>query len=105
MIPGTKPLRQPPPWQQALAQVITDPAELIELLSLDPGLIEPARAAARRFGLRVPRGYVARMRRGDPHDPLLRQVLPLAEEDRPAAGFGCDPVGDQQAMLAPGVLQ
>ncbi len=43
------------------------------------GSSRPGRAAA-RFPLRVPRGYVARMRRGDPHDPLLRQVLPLAAE-------------------------
>ena len=37
-------------------------------------------APPRQFGLFVPRGYVARMRRGDPNDPLLRQVLPLGDE-------------------------
>lgn len=104
MIPGTLPLKQPPSWQRALARAITDPAELIRILDLDPALIEPARSAARGFGLRVPRGYVARMRAGDPHDPLLRQVLPLAAEDVSAAGFARDPVGDLAAMAAPGVL-
>jgi len=34
------------------------------------------------FGLRVPKSYVARMRKGDPDDPLLRQVLPLTKEHR-----------------------
>ena len=63
-----------------------------------------ARAAARLFPLRVPRGFVARMRRGDPHDPLLRQVLPLAEECLTAPGFAADPVGDAAAMTVPGVL-
>ena len=38
-----------------------------------------ADAAAAQFPLRVPRGFVARMRHGDPSDPLLRQVLPLDE--------------------------
>jgi L-lysine 2,3-aminomutase len=38
--------------------------------------------AGHGFPLRVPRGFVARMRRGDAADPLLRQILPLDEEDR-----------------------
>jgi EF-P beta-lysylation protein EpmB len=44
------------------------------------------------------------MHRGDPQDPLLRQVLPLAAECLSAPGFAIDPVGDLAAMTAPGVL-
>ena len=58
-----------------------------------------------QFPLRVPRGFVARMRRGDPSDPLLRQVLPLDDEMRPMPGFGLDAVGDGAAKTAPGVIQ
>lgn len=105
MIPGTMYRRHPPSWQKTLACAITDPAELIDVLRLDPAMIAPARAAAQRFPLRVPRGYVARMRIGDPNDPLLRQVLPLAAEDVETEGFGCDPVGDLAAMMRPGVLK
>jgi EF-P beta-lysylation protein EpmB len=105
MIPGTLHRRHPTTWQKALACAITDPAELIRVLRLDPAMIPPARAAAQRFSLRVPRGYVARMRIGDVHDPLLRQVLPLGAENVDAEGFGCDPVGDLAAMTRPGVLQ
>jgi EF-P beta-lysylation protein EpmB len=104
MIPGTFPLRQPPSWQRELARAVTDPAELIRLLGLDPNLIEPARAAARAFPLRVPRGYIARIQPGDARDPLLRQVLPLAEETLTVEGFVRDPVGDLAAAVAPGVL-
>lgn len=105
MIPGTQVLRQPPSWQRELAQAISDPAELIQLLKLDPALIEPARAAARQFPLRVPRGFAARMRPGDPADPLLRQVLPLGVENAAAPGFIRDPVGDLAAKVGPGLLQ
>ncbi|HEX7044116.1 MAG TPA: EF-P beta-lysylation protein EpmB [Burkholderiales bacterium] len=105
MIPGTLPCRQPPAWQRELACAVTDPAELIRLLELDPHLLEPARRAAQQFRLRVPRGYLARMRRGDPHDPLLRQVLPLGAETEEVPGFVRDPVGDLGAMRRPGVLQ
>jgi EF-P beta-lysylation protein EpmB len=105
MILRTSVLRQTPAaWQAELAQAVTDPAALLELLDLDPVWLPAARAAAQLFPLRVPCGYVARMRRGDPHDPLLRQVLPLDEELREVPGFGDDPVGDRQAMAAPGVL-
>ena len=34
------------------------------------------------------------MRPGDPADPLLRQVLPIAAEDDAVAGFTTDPVGE-----------
>jgi EF-P beta-lysylation protein EpmB len=105
MIPGSAKLRQVPRWQQALAQAITEPEELLRVLDLDPAWLPGARAAARLFPLRVPRGFVARMQRGDPHDPLLRQVLPLAEEGVVVPGFTSDPVGDHAAIRAPGVLQ
>ena len=91
-------------WQQLLAEAVTDPVELIGLLGLDPALVEPARRAAARFGLRVPRGFVARMRRGDPDDPLLRQVLPLAAELEETPGYVPDPVADLASETAPGLL-
>jgi EF-P beta-lysylation protein EpmB len=94
----------PERWQSVLAEAVTDPAELIALLGLDPGLLAPARRAAARFGLKVPRGFVARMRRGDPGDPLLRQVLPLGAELDEAPGFVTDPVGDLPSETAPGLL-
>lgn len=56
------------------------------------------------FGLFVPRPFLARMRKGDIHDPLLRQVLPIAAETAAVAGFSADPVGDAQAALRPGLL-
>jgi EF-P beta-lysylation protein EpmB len=55
--------------------------------------------------MRVPLPYVARMRPGDPADPLLRQVLPTTDEGRSVPGFGRDPVGEMAALTAPGVLQ
>ena len=104
MIPRTRLIRQTPDWQTALAQAITDPAELLALLQLDPELLPAARRAARDFALRVPRGFVARMRKGDAQDPLLCQVLPLGAECVETPGFGADPVGDRAAMTVPGVL-
>ena len=82
-----------------------DPRELLDLLGLDRLAPRLSDEAMVQFPLRVPRGFVARMRRGDPSDPLLRQVLPLDDEMRPMPGFGLDAVGDGAAKTAPGVIQ
>ena len=110
MITASTLTRQPLPlarataWQRELAQAITDPLALCQLLGLDPELALGAQAAAAQFRLRVPRGFVRRMRRGDPHDPLLLQVLPGLAELAEQTGFGADPLAERAAMRAPGLL-
>ena len=113
MIAATPLTRQPtaasPPrpgasWQADFAAAVTDPVELASLLGLPESWVGPAREAARVFPMRVPRSFVARMRRGDPADPLLRQVLPVAEELEPTAGRSSDPLQEADARRAPGLL-
>ncbi len=96
--------RQARPWQQELARAVRDPAELLRLLQLDLGLLPAAQAAARSFPLRVPHSFVARMRSGDPNDPLLRQILPLAAELASVPGFTADPLDEHTTQAASGVL-
>jgi EF-P beta-lysylation protein EpmB len=91
-------------WQSDLARAISDPAELFELLSLPAELLPAAHAASADFTLRVPHSYLSRIRPGDIHDPLLRQVLPLGEEMLQQPDFSHDPVGDMQSMTVPGLL-
>jgi EF-P beta-lysylation protein EpmB len=92
-------------WQTAMQRAIRDVAELCRLVELPSEFVAAAQAAHRDFPLFVPRGYVRRMRTGDPHDPLLRQVLPSGEEMRQVAGYLADPVGDAAAEVVPGLLQ
>lgn len=103
MIPASPHQKNVPAWQRALAEAVRDPDELLSLLRIDPAAVDLRAAAGSRFPLRVPRGYVARMRIGDPDDPLLAQVLPRAAEDADTTGFD-DPVGDLDAMPQAGVL-
>ena len=81
-------------WRKKLADVVTDGEELLQLLDLGdrPQITTPS--ALSGFPLRVPRAFVDRMCPGDPDDPLLRQVLPVAKEDVQAPGFTTDPVGE-----------
>lgn len=105
MIPASLQSGQPPRWQLALREAVRDPAELLALLDLPMDLLPAARAAAERFPLRVPRGFVARMRPGDPADPLLRQILPLGVELDAVPGYLSDPVGELDSRRVPGLLQ
>lgn len=91
-------------WQQLLADAVRDPVELCKLLDLDASVIAGALAATPAFALRVPRSFVAKMRRGDPRDPLLLQVLPIAAELQRIAGYTTDPVGDLASRATHGVL-
>jgi EF-P beta-lysylation protein EpmB len=88
-----------------MAEAITDPLQLLRMLDLDPGQLAQVQRVGYDFPLRVPRYFVGLMRRGDPADPLLAQVLPLAAEHRPAAGYVPDPVGDMAALRHHGLLQ
>jgi EF-P beta-lysylation protein EpmB len=94
-----------PRWQDELKRAVRDPSQLVAALGLAPNLIEPAQRAARDFPLFAPWPFIARMKPSDPADPLLRQVLPLADELTRAAGDSLDPVGDRRATQSPGLLQ
>src|SRR5690606_34240371 len=64
-----------------------------------------SRQASELFPVFVPLAYLSRIRPGDPSDPLLLQVLPLAAEDTEAIGFTADPLAEATALAAPGLLQ
>ncbi|MEM6405729.1 MAG: EF-P beta-lysylation protein EpmB [Pseudomonadota bacterium] len=91
-------------WQQELARAISDPAQLLERLDLDLALLPAAQAAAAQFPLRVTEHYLNLIQPGKPQDPLLRQILPLAEELTPTPGYHTDPVGDTHASSGTGLL-
>jgi EF-P beta-lysylation protein EpmB len=106
MIPSTTHHCQSRSWKKLLAEAIRDPLELLQRLQLDVQAIPLlSHAALADFPLRVPEPYFQRIRKGDPHDPLLRQVLPLHEESLHAPDFVLDPVGDGPATTRPGLLQ
>ncbi|HZX92181.1 MAG TPA: EF-P beta-lysylation protein EpmB [Rudaea sp.] len=113
MITASTPRAQPRRWQELWREAVTDPRELLATLDLQafadsllPAMDSPQRprSSDTGFPLRVPRGFIARMRSGDPNDPLLLQVLPQARELGEAPGFTRDAVGDLAARTANGVL-
>ncbi len=104
-IPPTRTVERTPHWQQLWREAITDPIELLRLLGLEARAAELLAASDTGFTMRVPRGFVARMRHGDATDPLLLQVMPGAGELLDAPGYSTDAVADLDARAAPGVLR
>lgn len=90
-------------WLTELAQAISDPIELLKQLDIDPTPWLKGLQARNLFAQRVPLSFVARMEKGNLHDPLLRQVLPLAEEFEVHEGYSTDPLDEQDNVL-PGLL-
>ncbi|TDQ20308.1 L-lysine 2,3-aminomutase [Raoultella sp. BIGb0149] len=91
-------------WLTQLADVVTSPDELLHLLNVDADAnLLAGRDAKRLFALRVPRAFIARMERGNPNDPLLRQVLTSQEEFIASPGFSTDPLEEQHSVV-PGLL-
>lgn len=90
-------------WLQQLTNAISNPAELLQQLEIDPALWQNGFAARKLFALRVPQSFVDRMEKGNPYDPLLRQVLPLNEEFEWHDGYSNDPL-DEQNNAIPGLL-
>jgi KamA family protein len=94
-----------PNWRDYVSQAVRCPQELCRVLRLPAILADEGREASRAFPLLAPRGYLARMRPADPHDPLLLQILPRAEECRPVEGFSGDPVGECQSLYGGAMLK
>jgi EF-P beta-lysylation protein EpmB len=104
MITASPHFAQPARWQQLWREAISDPHELLKMLGLSHLHQTLLPALASQFPLRVPRGFVARMRYGDATDPLLLQILPQAAELLDLPGFTRDAVGDLASRSAHGLL-
>ncbi len=92
-------------WKKILASAVRDPKELLHLLELPPSLLPEAQRACELFPLVVPQPYLSRIEIGNPKDPLLLQVLPLGLEEHSPDGYTADPLGEDEALISPGVLQ
>lgn len=81
-------------WQHQLRDAIRSREALADVLQLDVHELPFSDQATAQFPLLIPHAFAARMRRGDPDDPLLRQVLAAPQETTDVDGFNRDPVGE-----------
>lgn len=101
------PALQPSSWQDQLKSAFRTPRALGEYLELPEATIRAAECVGQGLPVFVTRTFADRMRRGDPADPLLLQVWPVASlshQNAASDSFCDDPVDDVSAQAAPGLL-
>ncbi len=89
-------------WQQELAEGFDSIAAILDYLNIPSASKDYKNLSS--FPVRVPREFVARMKKGDLNDPLLKQILPTTDEILTTPGFINDPVGDIKSMTETGVI-
>lgn len=90
-------------WQKDLADVITDPKELLQILNIKPDDYLQHFKARKLFPVRVPKPFINRMMKEDINDPLLKQVMPLSQEFVITDGYSIDPL-EEHDTVAEGLL-
>tara|TARA_R110002096_G_scaffold310871_4_gene505362 strand:+ start:75 stop:1094 length:1020 start_codon:yes stop_codon:yes gene_type:complete len=90
-------------WQKELANVVTCPKTLLEMVGLSSQVHENDLKARSLFPVRVPIPFIKKIRKGDPNDPLLLQVMPRHQEFLTKSGFNKDPLLEQDNEQ-PGLL-
>ncbi len=92
-------------WKEDVANSITSIKELLELTGNSVHLEKVQNLNGNKFLLRAPRPYVSRIKIGDWHDPLLRQILPVPLEMTNQSGFSTDPLHEINNNPQHGVIQ
>ena len=98
------PVQMPDHWQTVLSQTISSPAQLISYLELPESLLDRADQACLEFAMRVPKPWLDRIEKGNIHDPLLKQILPAAEELHQVPGFITDPLAEKESNPTEGLI-
>ena len=86
-----------------MAMSFSNPLSLLEYLELPLENFEDDIKARQLFPMRVPRPFAKRMKKGDPLDPLFRQVFTSRSEFVTSENFSTDPLQEQNNKQ-PGIL-
>jgi L-lysine 2,3-aminomutase len=90
-------------WLKELANAISDPSTLLQQLNIETNQWQSGFKARQLFAQRVPQSFIDRMEKGNPNDPLLKQVLPVIDEFELHEGYSSDPLNEQN-NTTPGLL-
>ncbi len=90
-------------WKQLLQDSRITTQQLLEAVGLRAHP-QAESEAERLFELRVPQPYIDKIEAGNPHDPLLLQVLPQQREFDPMPGFVNDPLQERQFSPVRGII-
>ena len=99
-----QPISISPDWKVQLSQAVTSIDQLLSCLDLTIEQLSTSQQAAAEFALKVPRPFIQRMQPGNPKDPLLLQVLPVAAEMVPSPDYNQDPLEESKHNPIAGIV-
>jgi EF-P beta-lysylation protein EpmB len=92
-----------PNWQKELNNAVKNPLQLLQLLNISPQSVPLSDAARKSFAMLVPLPFIKKMKMGDINDPLLKQVLPIRDEELVSPNYTTDPLQEHNSAI-PGLL-
>ena len=99
-----QPISISPDWKVQLSQAVTSIDQLLSCLDLTTEQLSTSQQAASQFALKVPQAFIQRMEPGNPRDPLLLQVLPVAAEMVSSPDYNQDPLEESKHNPVPGIV-
>jgi len=95
---------QQSPWQAKLQQLFNDPDLVLKEVETTISAELISKKASESFSMRVTKEFIDRIKKGDPDDPLLKQILPVKDEEFEVEGFTTDPLAEMGTQVVPGLL-
>ncbi|WP_396588443.1 EF-P beta-lysylation protein EpmB [Bermanella sp. R86510] len=92
-------------WQQQLSSAPLSAESLLAQLNMPAHLLPHAHAGAQQFPIRAPFAYLQKIEKGNPDDPLFKQIWPFSSEGESSPdGYSLDPLGEAEANAVPGIV-
>jgi lysine 2,3-aminomutase len=91
-------------WRWQTRHRLRSLREVLDALELPEAMLPPGEDVLRRFPIGVTPYYLALARIGDPTDPIVRQVVPVAAESDAVGQEVADPFREDEHSPVPGVV-
>jgi EF-P beta-lysylation protein EpmB len=91
-------------WRKILGSSPKNINELLNILELENYSKELKVDTSSTFNMLVPLPYLKRIKKGDPQDPLLKQIIPLQVENITEDGYVLDPLNEISYNKTDGVI-
>ena len=91
-------------WKKSLKDAFYKPEDLLRFLEININQVQISQIAQKQFKMIVPKSFANRIEKGNLNDPLLKQVLPILDEEIIDKNYINDPLDEQTYNKIPGLL-
>lgn len=91
-------------WRWQTRNRLRSAAEVLRAVGLEGRVELPEEVLLARFPVGVSPYYVSRIRRGDPNDPILQQIVPSTREAEARSSEQSDPFREDERSPVPGIV-